>query len=229
MAQQHTPAAGSGKSKSFGFSLLGWTFEARREPTTVPCPQCGGHGMWRPPYSRVRVSCDLCTSAPISQASANPARQSLTLLVRGLQIEAESIESGVVHLAVHAHQQHKGVLGCLRQHLANALFRAADACHPSQHNGPLWVVQPVVGSTPLEHQVAGGTEGAVRYIWPLHDALGQAYYNSLLVHEGVKRHQDGRAVSERLLRRCGQKRAEYSHADFSGLKNVIVDAEGGAA
>lgn len=154
---------------------------------------------------------------------------SMTLRVRGLQIDAECVEGRVIHLAVRAHEQHKGVLGRLRQHLAHALFRAADACHPGQNNGPLWVVEPVVGSTPLQHPMPDRTEGHIRYVWPLHDALGQAHYNSLFVHEGVKRHQDGRAVPENLLRRCGQKRAEYSHADLSGLKNAIVDVQGGAA
>lgn len=35
-----------------------------------PCEQCEGWGYWRPPYARERVPCDLCTSAPISAASA---------------------------------------------------------------------------------------------------------------------------------------------------------------
>ena len=40
------------------------------DETPGTCEQCGGRGMWRPPYARERVPCDLCTSAPISQASA---------------------------------------------------------------------------------------------------------------------------------------------------------------
>lgn len=42
----------------------------RPDETPGACEQCGGHGMWRPPYQRERVPCDLCTSAPISAASA---------------------------------------------------------------------------------------------------------------------------------------------------------------
>lgn len=164
----------------------------------------------------------------INQANTQPQR-SVSLLVRGLRIEAEGFQGGVVNLAVRADQQHKGVLGHLRQHLANALFRAADVCHPSQNNGPLWVIERMVGGTPLEHHLTGRAEDGVRHIWPLHDALGQAHYNSLVVREGVKRHQDSRVVSERFLRRGGQKAAVYSHVDLSGLKSAIVDAEGGAA
>lgn len=160
------------------------------------------------------------------QAAGSGQHKSLTQLIRGLQIDAQSLEGGVVNLTARAHQQHHGMLGRLRQHLANALYRAADACHPGQHNGPLWVVEPVVGHAAAQHPVANRADAGVRYIWPRHDALGQAHYNSLLVHEGVKRHQDGRAVSNRFLQRCGQKAAEYSHADLSGLKNAIVDVEG---
>jgi hypothetical protein len=162
-------------------------------------------------------------------AAGSGGTSSLTLLIRGLRIDAQSVEGGVIHLAVRAHQKHQSVFGRLRQHIANALFRAADACHPGQNNGPLWVVHPVVSNATVEHELANGTDPGVRYVWPLHAPLGQAHYNSLLLHEGVKRHQDGRAVSDRFLRRSGQKRAEYSHADLSGLKNVIVDVEGGAA
>lgn len=164
---------------------------------------------------------------PQAACSGQPA--SLALLVRGLRIEAQSIQHGVIHLAVCANEHHKGFLGNLRQHLANALFRAADACHPGQNHGPLWVVQPVVGSTPLQDQVSGRADGGIRYVWPLHDTLGQAHYNSLFVHEGVKRHQDGRPVSERFLRRCGQKRAEYFQLDTSRLKGSIVAGEEVAA
>ena len=176
---------------------------------------------------------------PAAGSSTKPSKRSVTLLVRGLEINAQSLEGGVVHLAVRADQKHKSVLGRLRQHLANALFRAADACHPSQHNGPLWLVERPVGSTPLEHQLTGRAEEGVRHIWPLHDAFGQAHYNSLFIHEGVKRHQDGRAVSERFLRRCGQKSADdlqgfapVNPAMFAGQRIVVLQdpaQQGGAA
>lgn len=42
----------------------------RPDETPGACEQCGGVGVWRPPYSAERVPCDLCTSAPISAASA---------------------------------------------------------------------------------------------------------------------------------------------------------------
>lgn len=166
---------------------------------------------------------------PTHPAASSGQPASLALLVRGLRIDAQSVEGGVVNLAVRANEQHKGVFGRLRQHLANALFRAADACHPGQDNGPLWVVSSVVVGAAADNHLADLADDRVRYVWPRHYALGEAHYQPLLIHEGVKRHQDGRPVSERFLRSCGQKRAEYVHADLSGLKNVIVDAEGGAA
>lgn len=151
---------------------------------------------------------------------------SLTLLVRGLRIEAHGVEGSVVHLAVRANKQHQGVFGRLRQHLADALFRIADACHPSQHNGPLWVVEPVVGAAPRQDQLAHGAEPGVRYIWPRHDSLGQAHYNALFVHEGVKRHQDGRPVAGGFFGQGGQERADYSHAaPFAADKTVLVLAD----
>lgn len=42
----------------------------QRTASHADCPQCAGHGMWRLPYTSERVACDLCTSAPISTASA---------------------------------------------------------------------------------------------------------------------------------------------------------------
>lgn len=161
----------------------------------------------------------------------NPHRQtnSLSILVRGLRIEAKCVEGDVVHLAVRANEQDESLWGRLRQHLANALFRAADACHPGQDNGPMWVVERMVGCTALENLLANRAEDGTRYIWPRHDALGNAYYQTLAIYEGVKRHQDGRPVSKRWLRLRGQKRADYSHVDPSLLKGAIVDHEGGAA
>ncbi len=50
--------------------LRNWRILLQRTSQRHDCPQCHGHGMWRPPYKAERVPCDLCTSAPISQASA---------------------------------------------------------------------------------------------------------------------------------------------------------------
>lgn len=151
----------------------------------------------------------------------------VTLLVRGLRIEAQAIEGGVVHLAVRAHQQHQGMFGRLRQHLANALFRVADACHPGQNHGPLWVVEPVVGAAACQDHLANSAESGVRYIWPRHDSLGQAHYNALFVHEGVKRHQDGRPVVKGFFGRGGQERADYAHgAPLAAGAKVLVWPDG---
>lgn len=166
-----------------------------------------------------------------------PAKGSMSLLVRGLQINAQSVEGGVVHLTVCADQQHQGVFGRLRQHLANALFRAADACHPGQNQRALRVVQPVVLGASLQHELPHLADANVREIWPLHDAFGNAHYNALITGEGVKRHHDGRAVAGQSLHGCGQKGADdfqgmtpIDPAMFAGAPVVVLpDHEGGAA
>lgn len=47
---------------SRSLTVLGWRVSLQRvQQQPEPCPQCGGYGMWRPPYSSERVPCDLCT------------------------------------------------------------------------------------------------------------------------------------------------------------------------
>ena len=158
-------------------------------------------------------------------------KSSVALLVRGLHIDAQSVEGGVVHLTVRTNEQHQGVFGRLRQHLANALFRAADACHPGQHHRALRVVAPVVLGAALQNKLPHRADAHIRDIWPLHDALGNAHYNALFVHEGVKRHHDGRAVAGHRLDGAGQKSADDSQdwtpidpAVFAG-KAIVVARE----
>ena len=44
------------------FTFLGWRVSLQRvQQQPEPCPQCGGRGMWRPPYQSRLVACDLCT------------------------------------------------------------------------------------------------------------------------------------------------------------------------
>jgi hypothetical protein len=144
----------------------------------------------------------LTTSLPAEAASVqtpapagmNAARSQplLRTLVRGLVIDAQAGDGGVVHLRVRAHQQHKGAWGRVRQHAANALFRAADLCHPSNNDCALRVVAGVVFSTPVDHDLPDGGDPDLVDVWPVHGADGDAYYHPFLVHEGVKRLHDGR-------------------------------------
>lgn len=52
------------------FSLFGFRILIQTPHQRSDCEQCGGSGFWRPPYRLEREPCDLCTSAPISAASA---------------------------------------------------------------------------------------------------------------------------------------------------------------
>ena len=128
--------------------------------------------------------------------------------VHGLRIEAQHCGDDVIHLHVRADDQHQSLWGRLRQHIARALFRAGDLCYPGNHNNPLRVVQLVVGGTPSNDLLTHRADTHVREVWPLHLADGQAYYNGFLLHEGVKRHYDGRPARHQSTRARGQEAAD---------------------
>lgn len=100
MAQQHTQAAGSSDAAEVirriaefdkandiaaqtllrtgwqkSISAFGMTLTLSRdlEPIDAACERCNGLGRWRPPYAACVIPCDLCTSMPISAASATSA------------------------------------------------------------------------------------------------------------------------------------------------------------
>lgn len=154
-----------------------------------------------------------------------PNAPSLRLLVRGLVIDAQAFKGGVVHLAVGAHKQHKSLWWRLRQHLAHAFFRAGDLCHPCNHHGGLRVVSGHVPATAFDDGLADRADAHVADVWPLHDAFGNAHYNGLFVHEGVKRHHDGRPAVDQEVGLGRKKGADDSHglsAIWSGLNRTVV-------
>ena len=129
--------------------------------------------------------------------------------VRGLKIHAKRGNGGVVNLVVGADQKHTGVLWRLRQHLANALFRAGDLCHPSNHHGPVRVVRVGMPSDSINDGLSHCGDTNALEVRPLHLSNGDAYYNAFLVHEGVKRHQKHRWFAI-FSGRWGQKGADDS-------------------
>lgn len=151
--------------------------------------------------------------------TVNTPKSSLRAYVRGLEIDTQLGECGVVNLVVRTEQQHEGFIGRIRQNVANALFRAGDRCHPSHDHNPVRVVEIVVGSTAVEHPLANVADPHVVEIWPIHGSNGEAYYQPLLAHEGVKRHQDSRPASDEFLRLRGQQSTDHTH----GL-SPLVDA-----
>lgn len=158
---------------------------------------------------------------PKTHANATAQMPLLRLLVRGLEIDAERGEGGVINLAVRAQQHHQGLLRRLRQHLANALFRAADLSNPGQHNGGVRVIHRVVRSTSVQHKATDSIEPQVFEVWPLHTADGDAHYQALVVHEGVERHHDGRLVAGKFLDHSRQRCAHDAHG-FSPLSTSIL-------
>lgn len=52
------------------FRLFGLRILIQTTPHAQDCPQCQGHGTWRPPYALERVPCDLCTPAQLKGGAA---------------------------------------------------------------------------------------------------------------------------------------------------------------
>ena len=145
----------------------------------------------------------------------------LRLHVRGLEIDAQCGKSGVVNLVVRADQQHKGIWRRFCQHLAHALFRAGDACNTGNDNRALRVVLRPVSGTTVDDGLPDWANPDISEVWPLHSANGDANYIALLVHEGVKRHHDGRPAARDGGCLGGQKGADDAHGG-SLVKNPII-------
>lgn len=137
--------------------------------------------------------------------------------IRGLQIDAQRGVGGVVHLVVRADQQHKGPWRRLRQYLANALYRVADACYPGYQHRAVRVVEVLVPGAALDDQAPNLAELHVRELWPLQGTDGEAHYQGLLVHEGVKRRHDGRLAADQVAGLGGQQGADDLHAMSFGM------------
>lgn len=138
-------------------------------------------------------------------------RKLVRLLVDGLQIDAESREGGVIDLAVRADQHHKGTWGRLRQHLANALFRAGRLCNPGNHNRPVRVVEILVPQASLKDEHAWLRQCQVFQRWPVDLANGDADYELLVAHEGVESHHQRMLAFKQFFRGGRQERADDAH------------------
>lgn len=125
--------------------------------------------------------------------------------VRGLVIDTQCGEGSVINLVVRADQKHPRAFGRVRQYLAHALFRAGDLCYPGNDHRAIRVVQIHVPAKGVDDVLSNGTDSHVAEVWPLNLPNGDAYYNPLLVHEGVKQHQNGfwRNAVNRLRRQKG--------------------------
>lgn len=61
---------------------------------------------------------------------------SVALLVRGLHIDAQSVEGGVVHLTVRANEQHQGVSGAFASTLRTRSFAPLTLATPASTTAP---------------------------------------------------------------------------------------------
>jgi hypothetical protein len=189
--------------------------ERRRAPAPIPAA----------PHLEARQAERQATTEiplPTQPMAGLNARSLLRLHVRGLEVDAQSGEGGVVNLAVRTQEQDKGVFGRLRQHLAHTLFRAGDLCHPGHHHSALRVVQLQVPATAVNDGLADRRDANAADVWPVHGADGDAHYQPLLVHEGVKRHHDGRAARDEIGSLGGKQGADDAHA-LSPLKTDILN------
>lgn len=148
------------------------------------------------------------TPLPVKTTQNSP---SVRLHVRGLQIDTQCGKGGVVNLIVRTDQEHKSIWGRLCQHIADALFRAGDACYPGNNNGALQVMLRQEAGAAVNDALPQRTDSDIFQVWPLYTANGDAYYIALLVHEGVKRHQNGRAAPRNAQDLWGQKSASNLH------------------
>lgn len=68
MPQTNQPAAGwitESETRVGNLRVL-----VQRTAHRADCPQCQGHGTWRPAYRAEREPCGLCAAAPMAAASA---------------------------------------------------------------------------------------------------------------------------------------------------------------
>lgn len=159
----------------------------------------------------------------------------LSAYVHGLVIDAQGGKGGVVHLVIRADQKNTSAWGRLRQHMAHALFRAGDFCHPSYDKRAVRVVSRPVGRQPVDDVLPHLTHSHVVELAPLYLADGEAHYNALFVHESVKHHEDGRS-NNRTVGAGRQEGADDSHGGLfplsdSALKalNVVILPDAGNA
>lgn len=153
----------------------------------------------------------------------SPIKTLLRARVRGLVIDAKVRRDRVVDLRVSAEEKHSSLVGRIRQHLANALFRCADALHPSQDKRAFRVVELVMGSQPANDLVAD--RGALHIVkgWSLNSANRDPEHEVFLAYEGVENEKLG-PPSDVLVVSGGKEGADDVHvASLKGVGTVEVE------
>jgi hypothetical protein len=152
---------------------------------------------------------------------------SLRVHVRGLEIDIQSRESGVIHLVIRAHEQDRSLVGRLRKYLADALFSAGDLCHTGNHQEAVRVVKFSVAKHAVDDGLANRRNHDATQIRPLHTSNGDAHYQALVVYEGVKKHGDMLFPFHEVTRFGAQECADDAQGNLQELcgdwlKNAVV-------
>jgi len=146
----------------------------------------------------------------------------LRLHIRGLEIDAQSGESGVIDLIVRTDDKQRTVIGRISQNIANALYRIADGLNSRKHDElGLRVIQFMVISNTRNDPLTNFANESIVRRWPRNLANGDANYDIPVVYEGVEGHQQNlRPVANFLLRESGDKCTDNAHK--SSPKTFIV-------
>lgn len=142
-------------------------------------------------------------AADVNVAAGSVGEPLLRLWVRGMKVDAQVRRNGVINLVVRAQEEDRGMLGRIRQHIANALFRAADLLHPGQDHHAIRVVEVVMRGKPVDDPLPHFRAPHVLKGWPLHEANRDADDEAFLVYEGIEHKQ--LLTPAQLIVMCGGK------------------------
>ncbi|MGA4100976.1 hypothetical protein ACI2S5_08385 [Ralstonia nicotianae] len=159
---------------------------------------------------------------PMSVEVKKAEKSLLRVWVRGLVIDAQVRRDSVVHLRIRAQKEDCGLMGRIRQHLANALFRCADALHAGQDHHAVRVVEDVVGREAADDLLPDGRAPNVVQGWTLNGADRDTQHQAFLVYEGIEDKQLG-TPAELVVMSGGKEGADDAHvASLNGVGSIQV-------
>ena len=143
--------------------------------------------------------------------------------IRGLEIDVECREGGIVHLRVRAHQQHSGIFWRLLERLAHTFWRAqpgSDADHKERCVGEVAI--HMIGQD-LDHLLSHGAELDVfERLAMTYVADGDANDQTFCINEGIENSELRPSAFEQPLDGAWHECADDSHACFSPLFGRLV-------
>lgn len=111
----------------------------------------------------------------------------MSIFTRGLVINIQRRESGVIYLVVSAEKNQKTPLRRMLKYIADTLFSIADRLHPRKYDGRgLSVIKTVVIGPSADDPLSGFGQRYIAECLPTHAANGDTDYETFLIYEGVK-------------------------------------------